>query len=385
MAAGIVLLASAISARGQGSQFETMEPDQDVMRQNRGPVFTLISSPTPAPLSADDRRLLTDYLTKYQFPLFSQTDELSIGKLHEERNRFQSQFLWGPANGPVRQAINQIVFAEAQKLISGNFHPAVKYNAVLLLGSIDERKSDVVSANAKSVPYKPATDALLQLVNNPNLDETLKVGAWIGLKRHVQNGATDPGIATAALAAAAPQASDDDGRLWIRHQSLEILTLLGHQQGPLMLARVMGMEKDAPMWFRLWAASSLTQLQLPTMYIKALPKAVGALGVEAYATAAASVPIDASAMKSARLALASDLDSLSKCLEAAKSKNGPPPGTPPDAAQQQLLAMLDPVRLELADSAKKLRNLDDAALNPTDWVTMLDADRTRLEELLKQP
>jgi hypothetical protein len=120
------------------------------------------------------------------------------------------------------------MFSQLRASLDLNLHPVVKYNMVLFLGSMDATTRE--SASVPATPYPPATDLLLQIVDDPMRDDQLKIAAWVGLKRHVQLGLPDAKkaevLALAQKHGAPPTGQASVAQKWIQRQAAEVAQTL---------------------------------------------------------------------------------------------------------------------------------------------------------------
>lgn len=193
---------------------------------------------------AADRDRFREFFEKYYFPAMTQFSPKGLEALGSLRYELFNNYLW-PATSPELQAdLTRMAYANLQPIPfskTKNYHPAVRYNAILVLGLLDEQYPiDTGSRRRPSKPYKEANEYLTKLVayaadGNP-VDPSLLVGALIGLERHAQNresleraqveAMTAALLKLAALEPLAPQA-DRPIANWIRQQTATILAKLG--------------------------------------------------------------------------------------------------------------------------------------------------------------
>jgi hypothetical protein len=99
-----------------------------------------------------------------------------------------SRFLWATNNEDLQRELTQMAFAKLQPVERNkgkSYHPAVRYNAILILGMLD---ATYPGAGAKEVPLKEATAELTLIINaaaeGKRVPPFLVVGALVGLQRH---------------------------------------------------------------------------------------------------------------------------------------------------------------------------------------------------------
>ena len=121
---------------------------------------------------------------------------------HQLRNNFQK------AKGrAVHNHLNALVLAFMSKLAAGNFHPAVRVNAMLMIGELNDVES--VGGTA-AVPMAEALNVLIGAVESDKVPDAVRAAAMVGILRHAEAGIRDEDArrSTAAamlrLTAAAP-------------------------------------------------------------------------------------------------------------------------------------------------------------------------------------
>ena len=138
--------------------------------------------------STEDRTQFGRYLRDVYFPSMTQYDAASLANLGRLRYDFMRSFLWGAAPG-AQSDVTQLAFNEMSKVVKGRYHPAVRYNAMLILGSLDARYSD--EPNSPPQPLPEANERLTTYVSkgidNARAPAPLIVGALIGLERHAKS------------------------------------------------------------------------------------------------------------------------------------------------------------------------------------------------------
>lgn len=121
-----------------------------------------------------------------------------------------------------------------------NFHPAVRFNALLVIGDLN---ADEVSAQQRFPnPHPPALDLLISEYKRPNQTDAMKLAAMIGISRHVQFDWARPEanripadrrqeimnlMLALANQAAPPEGKSPKGHAWMQRRALDILGALG--------------------------------------------------------------------------------------------------------------------------------------------------------------
>jgi hypothetical protein len=152
-------------------------------------------------------------------------------------------------------------------LVAGDFHPAVKVNAMLMIGELNRVEQ---TGHDAAVPLPEALTALIAAAGKANLPDGLRVAAMIGILRHADAGIKDDdtrkSLTTVMLrlvAADLPAGSAPTGRAWLVVQAAETLGKLGSVgDGNAVFQALLKRVGDSklPFLVRSAAANSLGQL-----------------------------------------------------------------------------------------------------------------------------
>ena len=154
-------------------------PDQQTrirFGQARAAVQSYMRSKT---MDESGRDLINKFFREAYFRSWSRpANWTSAGK---NRQEFLRNF-YGPLNAKAdtRQMVNQIALDFMREYIKPDYHPVLRYNAILLIGDLREQEMDNVNGKPE-VPFAPATEVLLSAIEDPNQSDAVKVGAWVGL------------------------------------------------------------------------------------------------------------------------------------------------------------------------------------------------------------
>lgn len=154
--------------------------------------------------NAAEREAFGKYIRDYEIPSMTQFDAIALADLGKSRYDFVRNYLWG-ADGSVQKLITPLVFNEMQKIVKGKYHPAVRYNAMLMIGLLDGTYPN----DRAEIPPKPlpsANEFLTRYVSagidTPRAPAPLLVGAIVGLERHARASAGLPAQNRAATMSA---------------------------------------------------------------------------------------------------------------------------------------------------------------------------------------
>ena len=185
------------------------------------------------PLSADDRTKFDDYFNRYYFLLLKVTKDPP-----KFRKDLRTYFAPGK-KGPPYDRLNGLTRGMMQKFIAGDFAAPIKYNAVLVLGELNEEEPPPATPPR---PWALAQKDLLTLVSSAKAPDAIKVGALVGLGRNAESHRKTPLAAetVAAIIDAAlplvvqntpPEGRSAAGHEWLRGQAIGVLGALG-EVGP---------------------------------------------------------------------------------------------------------------------------------------------------------
>jgi hypothetical protein len=250
-----------------------------------------------------NRAQFEEFFTKHYFPNMTGTTPEDLAALGRNRYSLFRDYLWNTDNQQVQQALTELALVAMGKIVQSKdpppYHPAVRYNAVLILGMLDEQYAREGGTPSPPKPHPRANSALTFIVNTATSQKddfppVVILGAVIGLERHAQ------------LRASLPPAN-------LQAMSAALLKLVGLNQP------ILDMDREAYSWLRLRAASALATLGSPgqnNAVHDALVKLIGDLrSLDDRCSAAAllskikydGAKVDAAATANGLFALARDL------------------------------------------------------------------------------
>ncbi len=146
------------------------------------------------------------------------------------RGQFRSK-LQSCKNSPnTRRHFNDHLLAKLQEMAADNYHPAVRYNCMMLLGELEEKPSMGVGNTATPLPA--ALPVLLKAASDEKQIDAVKLAALLGVARHagVLRGADsrrDVGTAMSTLAATKRSpGTSSAGQSWMRCIAIDTLGIL---------------------------------------------------------------------------------------------------------------------------------------------------------------
>lgn len=175
-----------------------------------------------------------------------------------------------------RDYVVKMVYDQARGIAqSKKYHPATRYNSVLIVGDLTEANA---GTRGPAVPYTPAFRQLAKWLTTKQ-PEYIKMGALLGLLRHAElRGAeASPNPLTAGersglgklavrlLTSKAPAGRDARSHAWIQRRAVEMMAAAGDADGSVGKALVGTIGRQAfPLDLRCAAAEAVGKIDLKT-------------------------------------------------------------------------------------------------------------------------
>lgn len=213
--------------------------DDRVRLKLRTKVTKIVKNPSEY---ATSKETVEQLFTQYYFPIMTQAAPDDLARLGKLRYEFFKNYVWPSRSEALQKDLTTLAFAQMKRIIPDRgYHPAVRYNAILLMGMLDARYAIDSGSDARPpVPLSDGTKVLLQVVKlagkNVRITPGLLVGALVGLERHAKyHHALPPAIQAELestmlnlLAAESPPFElDSDVADWIQRQAATVLANLG--------------------------------------------------------------------------------------------------------------------------------------------------------------
>lgn len=184
------LLVVATTAPATAQRFKEMKPQIGVRDSKMMRLAVTKAMRDPAEFQAN-RQVLDDYFTKFYFP--AMTLQSYAGQLGKLRENLFKQFIRPARVQAAQDHLTELTFTAMRVIARDNYHPAARYNAVLILGMLDEKVAGAGTGANPPVPLPAATNDLLELLeqdefNGVKVPASLKIGALVGLERHARFG-----------------------------------------------------------------------------------------------------------------------------------------------------------------------------------------------------
>ncbi len=401
--------AGAAKKAANNAPFLALVPEDEYLPRKSKTTIPRILRGTE-PLEGTNQKIFTDYFLKYYFAEMTDPDELEL--LPKRRDDLAEQFERARTQLDVTEYLNKLTTDMMVSIIRGparvqlqsgkveyvvlrggrvylldgtevpqnvikqrgpsdkDFHPAVKYNAMLILGSLNDK---IGPGGKDPVPRLAVFRPLLSIAAQSSWSDSLRVGALVGVKRQVAYDAKtggqrlQPGLVSEAMLSILkekPPSGREEGHLWIQRQAIDTLATLGYSgsDGEVIDALASIIANDSkPMSLRTAASEALGTIKLPgepKAGASNLAKQLAAMAVEACYTEVQSFTGTEKTMSRKRLL--DRLDAVSTGLI------GPSEATEPaglvsvaDAGQRSSLDQLAKAISKLKDEAKNLETPDD--------------------------
>jgi hypothetical protein len=125
----------------------------------------------PALLTAEEEQLQGDNLGKVRREL-----------MRDYFNRIKND----PAGLAIRGHLNDLTLKYLKKFVTLNLHPAVRYNAMLIIGDLDYKTYETTGGLRPADPMPEALEVLEGELVSPVQIDAVRVAAMIGLARHAE-------------------------------------------------------------------------------------------------------------------------------------------------------------------------------------------------------
>lgn len=220
-----------------------------------------------------ETRYLANWFEYIIFPEMTQVDVESLQSLPKLRGDFFRDYTQRPRmNAAAHSYVVGTTLANMKYIAENNFHPAVRYHAMLMIGQLNSREPVLVGATkSPPVPYAAALPVLLDSFTGETQIEAVRVAALLGILRYTElTGTNTPEAARdriidVMLAAleASPGNRTPEGHTWIQRRAVEVLGNLGHiGAGGKVAKQLMAIlsDKTAPLSLRCTTAVAYGKL-----------------------------------------------------------------------------------------------------------------------------
>ena len=186
----------------------------------------------------------------------------------------------------VRLHILRTTLPKLKEITSGNFHPAARVNAMLIISDLNTREVVQTGTPVPPEPYADAFPVMVEALGDANQIDAVKVVAMLGIHRHIesdnrQRNPQNPNsrkidaaqldrantLCLAILMAKDPPAGRTvEGHAWMQRRAIDVLGALGTigtNVNATQAVDAMVADAKAPLSLRCSAAEALGELDLP--------------------------------------------------------------------------------------------------------------------------
>jgi len=231
-ALAVVTVAAVLASPVVAQRYKSIKPKMTIKESKAVGLKVSDAMRSLSAFNSGGKAAIDRYFGDYFFRQMTQYTPTHLVHLSKYRENLFKRFL-RPA--PVKEAqehLTNLALKTSRSIARGNYHPAVRYNATLILGMLDQRYS---VGGAQPVVLPAATNDLLELLeqdkfNDVKVHPSVKVGALEGLERHARFGLDAQyaeRVTKAALAVLAQEPStkevDADVNHWIKCKAARVL------------------------------------------------------------------------------------------------------------------------------------------------------------------
>ena len=179
---GVMALAALVAAPADARTYKVDEFDKKLSA--RGALAKRYArNPNPG---GEEEQAFRAYVEQYFLPAMTRSDSEALENLGKSRAELFKSFLWG-SDSRTQQYVTSEAMKFAERVLKGRYHPSVRYNALLILGQLDDKYSGgedppTPSAAANEWLYKIAARASA----DPRRPRYELAGALVGLERQTR-------------------------------------------------------------------------------------------------------------------------------------------------------------------------------------------------------
>jgi hypothetical protein len=227
------------------------------------------------PYDAANKNYLRQWFDAVVFNGMTQLN--SMDQLQSQRAMIEfSLSPMGTRPDEVRRDLETLTIAKMKKFVAGNYHPAVRVNACLLLGNLNQ----VEPQRAPPVPRPDMLPELIAIFNDAKQIDAVRSAALVGIARHVdlrtrfpamgqvpadQSTAIRGALVKLINQAEAPEGRTQAGHDWLRESAVKIVAQLGKTTADnAAVSALLGVlvEPQASLDLKCTTVESLGQMQL---------------------------------------------------------------------------------------------------------------------------
>lgn len=220
----------------------TLSKDKTKEAQARTTINNILRGNLPL---SDNRTAFEYFYQRHYFPMLTQTNEKALEDLPAERHRFFRDHLEQCKDPEVHQHLVDMAFEAMKGIVRDNFHPAVRFNAMMIISQLnDSEPVRVGAAPALPQPMVRALPVILEEYKRSDGLPSVRVAALMGIARHLEWDNHRPSTAIlpplraeiiktlidTALLKDAPAGITAEGHEWFRRRAIEALAHTGYNK-----------------------------------------------------------------------------------------------------------------------------------------------------------
>lgn len=294
LAAAFFLLASwalACVAWGQAAAYDqlpasaALTADKKQQNELKGTVARILAGAEPL---EPNKAKFEGWYRAFVFPQMTHPDKLA--QLAETREFLLKNELIAAKSEEARQLLVRIALEEMKKIAAGNYHPGSRYNAMLIIGELNQTEA-VTSPATSARPPRPLPAALQTIMEEwkkPNVSDAMTVACLIGARRHVDldrmlpaDQKMDPAVkkeiydrSLALLQSKAPETRKPLAHAYLQAIATDILAYVGNpgENGETVAALDAVIDDPtSPDFLKAAAISAIGEMNLPQSYADQAP------------------------------------------------------------------------------------------------------------------
>ena len=228
----------------------------------------VIAEGTPDENTITNQQLLSGWYQNYHFALMTQAG--SMGDIDLQRLEFIKELTMICTDNDIHShVVDQIAIPQMTAFLQENYHPAVKYNAMLIIGQLNSQVVITNEGRTVPVPLPAALTFMVDAIESGTETDAILLASWIGVLRHVRLNRLNQQIAVSDVVTIAGEAMkllnqttpanrSAGGQVWLQRRAIDVLAMIG-QDDQKILPKILSIMQDdkAAMSLRLTAARAL--------------------------------------------------------------------------------------------------------------------------------
>ena len=217
--------------------------------------------------STNIKEFIEGYVFGNMMALEDSEDLELLNSLSKRRDDFIDDYVDAANPGPRAQLIDQITIPKMREIAEdAKFHPAVRHNAVMIIGRLDTRSGDR-AADVLPTPSANAANYLKQLAGDDTKEDYLRVAALAGIQRHLLV-RSKPDVYQTLIDIVKKSEDSKDLEYWLKRRAVQCLGLL-KEAGPdaevVSEMRKILKDETARTWLKFDAINTLAQLDFASV------------------------------------------------------------------------------------------------------------------------